>query len=481
MPSATAPLQVTLYGRVSLLRGQELARSVDDQLSDLRAWADREGWHVYAVHRDDGKSASRYAKHSGRPGWLKVMADIRSGRVHAVLFWDFARGSRDDAETALLKETCAEHGVKIGYGGMLRDPSTADGAFSVGIDSLIAAKFSADLSEKRRRAADSLAAEGRPGGTVPYGYRRVIDSNTGRTIGREKHPTQAPIVSEIVRRLLAREPANAIADDLNRRGVPTGTGRTWRAGNLSKLARRAAYAGLRVHHGKVLDDVRGTWPALITETQHGQLVEMYADPARDKFRNPTHAKHLGSGIYRCGREGCNGRMRIVVEQRDRHGRARPASYSCRECYKLSRHQAPVDELVEAAVCAWLARPDVLAEISGDDPAVAEAAAEVVRLKTKLRAARAMLKAERLSLESFVDLEADLLPKIRAAEEHARPRHLPAALLDTAGPDAEAKWRALSIGEKRAIVAALVDVTILPASRDRRRFDRDLIRITPRAS
>lgn len=478
MASATTPLQVTLYGRVSLLRGQEFARSVDDQLADLRAWAAREGWHIYDVHRDDGKSASRYAKHKGRSGWLKVLADIRSGRVQAVLFWDFARGSRDDAETALLKETCAEHGVKVGYGNMLRDPATADGAFSIGIDSLIAAKFSADLSDKRRRAADSLAAEGRPAGTVPYGYRRVIDPSTGKAIRRELHPNQAPIVAEIVRRLLARESADTIADDLNGRGVTTGTGKTWRPGNLSKLALRPTYAGLRVHRGRVLDGVRCMWPAIITETEHHHLVAMHADPDRDKYRNPTHAKHLGSGIYRCGREGCDGRVRIVPEHRDRRGRARPASYSCRACYRVSRQQADVDELVEALIMRRLARPDAVAELQqGDDPDVAEAADEVVRLKAKLRAARQAWDDDVLSLEEYADMKARTEPKIRAAEERARPRLLPATLLAVAGPDAARKWRALSIAEQRANVAALVEVTILPVARGQRPPIGETVRIS----
>jgi len=59
---------------------------------------------------------------------------------------------------------------------------------------------------------------------------------------------------------------------------------------------------------------------------------MHQDPARDKFRHPTYARHLGTGIYRCGREGCDGRMRVVVQ-----GNGRPNRYDRRECHKVSRH------------------------------------------------------------------------------------------------------------------------------------------------
>jgi hypothetical protein len=73
------------------------------------------------------------------------------------------------------------------------------------------------------------------------------------------------------------------------------------------------------------------------------------------------------------------------------------------------------------------------------------------------------------------------PKIRAAEERARPRALPAAVFTVAGPDAKHRWYALDVIEKRAIVAAFVDVTVLPAGRGHWRFDSDKVRFAWKAN
>ena len=472
MTSTREPFPVVLYGRVSIAADPD-SKSVKDQLAELREWADREGWPVVGEFRDDGISASRYANGKVRPGWRDTMDVIESGGVRGLLTWDFARASRDDKVTAALKAVCVERGVKLGYGGMLRDPRTADGGFYVGLDGLMAAKFSAELSDKRRRAAVTSAKEGRPAGSLPYGYRRVINPETGKTVGRELHPEQAPIVAEIARRLLAREPADRIAKDLNDRNVRTHTGKDWRGGNLRVLAVRPTYAALRVHHGKVLDGVKATWPPIITEAQHHALVEMFADPERDKFRNSTNVKHLGAGLFRCGRDECDGRMRVVAQSGRRH-----AAYSCRVCHKVSRRQSLVDGLVTLIAVARLADDDAIAALSGDDGGTArqEAAQEAARLRAKVAAAREAWADDRLSLESFSAMEAATLPKIADAERRARPRELPAAVAELAGPDAADRWYRAPIETRRAALDALMTVTLLPAVRPGAPFDPELVAI-----
>lgn len=527
MPNAitrTAIFCVILYARVSLERDKR-SKSVDDQLADLRAWAAREGWRVVGEYRDDGVSASRFGRGRTRPGWQAAMSDLTGGgQVDGLLCWEVSRASRDRPVFAALFAACAEAGAKLGTNGRLHDLDDPDDGFALDLGAALAVREASMTSKRTRRAVESRAAAGRPAGSVPYGYKRVVDPDTGRTTGRIKHPEQAPIVEKIVERLLAREPAHAIAEDLNRRGVPTGTGdrwlgrhlrsvmnaypelpvtveigdrlaagelpgqiaadlnergiakplpSVWNGGNLSRLALRPTYAALRTHHGEVLDGVRGTWPAIITEEQHHRLVEMFASTERDKFRNSTVVKHLGAGLFRCGREGCTGRMRVSFKD------GRPSSYSCRLCLKLSRHQEPVDTMVERRLLALLSRPETLSALDEDDTTVADAAAEVTRLRGKLAEARRLVDADRLSLESLADLEERTLPKIREAEQRARPRHLPGVVLDVAGPDAAARWEATPIAGRRAILDALLVVTILPVGRGGRPFDPATVRVERR--
>lgn len=470
MTSTIAVRRVILYGRVSHEKDDQ-SKSVDDQLAELQRWAEREDWQVVAVRRDDGISASRYAKGKVRPGWQQAMEDVSNARADALLVWEISRASRDGQVFAALFAACADNDVLIGASGRLHDLNDPEDAFVLGLGAVLSVRESAMTSKRVQRSIDARATEGRPHGTVPFGYRRVIDPHTGRTVGRELDPDQAPIVREVVERLLAREPADAIAADLNGRGISTPGGGKWLGGNVSRMACRPTYARLRVHQGKVLADVEGTWPQLVTVAEHQQLLAMYADPGRDRFRNPKTARFLGTGLYRCGREECDGRMRVATTST---GAKR---YDCRTCHRVVRNQPPVDELIEALLTRRLAQPDILALLDrGDDEKAAEAAQEVARLKAKLRAAREAWEDDALSLEAYTDMEARTLPKIKAAEQAARPKYIPAAFYEVAGPDAKRRWQGLPLGERRALLDALIEVTILPTGSGHWTFDPDKIQV-----
>ena len=478
MTTTTRPRRAVAYARVSRVgkgTGGE-SKSIDEQFAVMRAQAVRDGWQIVA-ERSDEVSASRYST-KARPGWAEVMEIIRSGTVDTLSTWEISRASRDRHVYAALIAACVEADVSIAIDGRVHNPADPDDGFMLDLGGALAVRESSMTSKRNERNVKARAHMGRPHGSMPYGYRRVIDlnegPNLGKTIGREKHPEQAPIVAEICRRLLAHEPADAIAADLNRRGLLTATGKQWRGGNLSKLALRPTYAGIRVYLGAVLDDVTCTWPEIISKADHYALTEMFGAPERDKWRNPTHVKHLGSGLFRCGREGCDGTMRVAVEIN------RPNRYDCKTCHKISRHQEPVDELIEAVAIVRLKTSDVLDGFGGAvDVAARAAGEEAARLRGKIREARDAWNADRLSLESFTAMEAATLPKIKDAERRARPREVPAVLVEAAGPRAAQWWADASIGARRTIVDLLMTVTILPVGRGGRPFDRSTVEIVAR--
>lgn len=77
-------MRALIYARVSLdVTGQ--ARSVTEQETELRAWADREGWTVETVIAETG-SASRHARSTqARKRWPELTAELASGRYDLLL------------------------------------------------------------------------------------------------------------------------------------------------------------------------------------------------------------------------------------------------------------------------------------------------------------------------------------------------------------------------------------------------------------
>jgi site-specific DNA recombinase len=456
-----------LYGRVSNNRVE--TKSVRDQLAELREWANRERWQIVGEFSDDGISASRYAQKKVRPGWTAVVEQLAAGEADILAVWEISRASRDRPIFATLLTQCADSGVLIATGGRLHDPSDADDGFMLDLTGALAVRESHVMSKRIKRASRSRAAEGRPHGSLGYGYRRVCDRLTGRTERWEPDPDTATIVVEIIERIVHEETGESIARDLNKRGILTpNNGARWHRNTVKKIAQRAAYAGLRTHHGRILEDVTTAWPALITPAQHYAVLARYNAPERDRWRNAATLKHLGTGIYRCGR--CDGRMRVVPAS------GKPNRYACRECHRVSRLQAPVDELVEAVIIARLSQPDILALKQGDDAEVERLQAEAARLRAKRSELRDAWDQDRMSTDAYVDLDARTRSKLEAIEKQLRPRVVSPMVTEIAGEWAEKKWAEISVATRRALLDTLAVVTILPETRRFQSFDPQSVKI-----
>lgn len=468
--------RVVLYGRVS--RDHSEGKSVDDQLAELRRWAARERVTVVAEHRDDGISASRYANGKARPGWQKVQDLVLGGEVDMLAVWETSRASRDRAVWSALLAALADVGALLVVGGKIHDPRDPDDGFVLDLGAALAVRESAMTSKRTLRGVESRAAEGRPHGNINLGYKTEFDPDTGKPIRRVLDEPKAAIVVEAARRVLAGESASAVARDFTARGLSTARGGKWNGGNLLRTIAAPAYAGLRVHRGRVLEGVTGQWPAILTMEQHRRLVAMVNDPTRFSTRTGTHVKHLLVGVAKCAE--CGGRIRALSRQRKAD---RSVVYGCAEKFCVSRAAEEVDEVVTAVILQILLREDVLKQLAalGKDPEIVAAAEEASRLRAKLDEARRLVDDDRLSLESLADLEARTLPKLRAAEELARPRHVPDVVFEVAGPDAEDRWARTPVAAQREIVRALLEVRIAKAPRRNQHSDPDLesIRITRR--
>jgi DNA invertase Pin-like site-specific DNA recombinase len=79
-------MRVAVYARVSTTNGQ----SPEMQLSDLREYASRRGWEVFAEYVDNGVSGAK----ESRPELNRLMADAHRRQFDVVLCWKIDRFGR---------------------------------------------------------------------------------------------------------------------------------------------------------------------------------------------------------------------------------------------------------------------------------------------------------------------------------------------------------------------------------------------------
>ncbi len=490
--------RVVLYARVSKLSATDRARgdakSVDQQLDLLTALADRERVQVVAVHRDDGISASAFARGKAREGWQDVMGLIVSGAVDELWLWEQSRSTRDRPVYAALMAACEAKDVKICVNGRVLDPSDPDDAFHLDLGNALAVRESAMTAKRLRRDVAARAAQGLPAGRIPYGYRRTYDEYTHAVTAQEPCPVTGPIVRELARRTLAGEALYRLAAEMTERGVPspetwrhrrqgkTDFWRPWRPDHVRDVVLSPSAAGLRVHRAGKLDEmiVPGRWEALIKTDDHIALKAKLTDPKRRTWTDAS-AKHLLTGLAVCGE--CGGEIRRISNRGTpsyacvgrRHG---PPGDGRRFC--VARRIDLVDRFVTDVIAARLSSPDVL-DVWTADPSddVQAAQREAAVLNVELAELREAKKARRISLGSFLEFEPDLLARLAEAERRARPVAVPPLVAELAGPEATARWEQLELEQQRAVIRLLCTVRIMrrpESQRGSRTFDPTLIKI-----
>jgi site-specific DNA recombinase len=179
------------------------------------------------------------------------------------------------------------------------------------------------------------------------------------------------------------------------------------------------------------------------------------DPSRTTTR-AGRAVHLLSYIVLCVK--CGGpTSKQPVKRRGWVG----VNYSCLYGRCASVTADVLDEFVQRAVVAWLARPEVFEELSADaasDEQVAHARAEAQRLRKELEDWRKLAEA------------GEVLAQIAQHEATAKEAGIPPVLRGRIGDKAVAAWAELGdeVAVKRDIIRTVADIRLKPAGKGSRK-------------
>jgi DNA invertase Pin-like site-specific DNA recombinase len=457
-------LTVDVYGRQSLGKDS----SITEQLDLGRRRAEAEGWTVHGEYQD-GVSASRHGV-KPRTDWARLHADVTADRVDVIWLWESSRGDRRASTWLTLLEDCREHRVRIYVEthGRLYDVSNPRDWRSLAEDGTDNEYESEKIRLRVARSMQARAEAGQVHGRAPYGYQRRYElTGAGKRVllGQDPDPVEAPVVRELYTRLARGDTLHALARDLEVRGVRTRTGLVFSPQHIRDLVLRHTYAGVRAHAtdgrpahrpGGSAQTVRATWPALVPlDVWHSVRNRLTA--ADRKTSRPGRANNPYSMIARC--HECDGPMTV------RYGRAPNGEYSCRDHSHVRVPKIELEAYLDAVVCAYLARPDVIAELrrSRDGDAELQRVGQLLaEARGELAELRAAVGAGRLTVASLIAAEPGQLAQIERLEQRERELSAPPALaaLISPGRDAKRRWKAAPIAAKREVARLLLEPGIL---------------------
>jgi site-specific DNA recombinase len=450
-----------IYARISSDRDGDLL-GVRRQVADCEALAGRKGWAVVDRYVDDDVSAYSGAL---RPEYRRLLGDAKAGVLDAIVVWHLDRLHRQPRELEEFFDVVDAAGIaKLASVTGDVDLATHDGRFMARILGAVSRKESDDKSRRIRRKAEEIAQEGRVGGggTRPYGFE--LDRVTVRE-------SEAAVVRECMKRFLAGESLRSLCADLNRREIPTVSGKPWRTQTLARLLGSARISGEREHRGEIV--ARAEWEAIVSAEETARVRAILADPSRRT--NRTARRYLLLRLLRCGRCG-----ETLVSRPTGTGVRRyvcvtgPNFSGCGHTYIGAD---TLELFVVEAVLHRLDSPELAATLAGasDDPDAERVQAEVEREQAQLDELAHAYGERVIGLSEWLAARKPIEERLTLAKRKLAQLGRVSALDGHVGNGAALRdlWTELPLTKQRAIVAAVLDhVVVGPGRRGLNRFDPD---------
>jgi site-specific DNA recombinase len=437
------------------------SQQVQRQERLCRQLAKDRGWKVVEIYNDDDRSAS--ARQRPRPAWQRMLKDIETQKVNCVVALHVDRLYRRMPDLIVLMELAEETGLDIAtvQSGAL-DLNTSAGRMQASILGSVAACEVERLAERTRAGKADAAARGAwQGGQRMYGFE--CTSRAEREQGGPHLrvvPEECDVVREAAARVLAGESLRSIAWELTARGHTTTRGKSWTGSALRKVLVRPSTAGLRAVAGEPA--IQGQWPALVAEDVWRGVVAVLSDPARRTNEGRARA-YLGSGLYVCG--VCGARLGANTTA----GGGRRAAYRCREADRggkmhVVRDVRHLDEYVIEILLERLRRPDVTFAREGDTDLQAGLASQAAAVRARLDDLARGWASGVFNQSQVLTATSDLnhqLDEIQRRQDEVRRSAL--TNLGIAA-DLDGVWDQLGLDRRRAVLDALMTVTVLPRAR-----------------
>ena len=253
---------VALYARLSVEKDGQKSDSIESQFMIMENFIkDKPELSQYQKYFDRGVSGTTFT----RPDFVRMMDDVKAGRINCIIVKDLSRFGRDYLETGNYIETILPFfGVRfISVNDHFDTVEDCNGNKGLGISlmNLVNDMYAKDVSKRITTAFENCMERGSVLGNAPYGYDRVKNDNGYQLVIDEP---AAEIVRRIFRMAKDGMSLRAIAEELTSDGVRTPEGyRTtqlvhigkdepfceWQHGTISNMLSNEVYIGT-LYQGK---------------------------------------------------------------------------------------------------------------------------------------------------------------------------------------------------------------------------------------
>jgi DNA invertase Pin-like site-specific DNA recombinase len=279
--------QCLIYCRVSTEEQAEKGYSLDTQERLCRDFAERNGYGVAGVYRDEGKSGTTLS----RPALQDLLAQCTKGTaIQAVFVQETDRLARNTHDHLTIRALLQKVGIKLIS---VNQPMLDDSPEGKMIDTILASvnQFQSDLSGRKiRKALQEKFEQGGWPTLAPLGYVNVPveESGDGQRIKKitRNDPTNWHLLQEGFRLYLTGDySASELRDLLYQRGLRSRRGKRLPHSVMVEILQNPFYAGVMLWNGQRRI---GQHEAMITLPEHQRILEIFESHNLGASRRRRH-------------------------------------------------------------------------------------------------------------------------------------------------------------------------------------------------
>ena len=230
-----SPRTAVAYARYSSAGQRDV--SIEQQLADIRAFAQREGYTIVHEYADHARSGFKDV--SARTAFQSMISSAESGGFDTIIAWKVDRFGRNREDSAIYKGKLRRFGVRVLYA-MEPIPEGSAGVLLEGMLEATAEWYSRQLSENVTRGMTDNAYKCLYNGTRILGYTRGPDGRYAI------QPDEAATVRHIFDLYRSGLSAARICRQLNDQGIRTSRGKPFMPESLLRIISNERYTGIYI-------------------------------------------------------------------------------------------------------------------------------------------------------------------------------------------------------------------------------------------
>lgn len=459
---------VGIWIRVSS-EDQAKGESPEHHEQRARFYASSKGWGVKQVYHLEGVSGKSVVEH---PESVRMLEDVRSGKIQALIFSKLARLARNTKELLDFADIFKTHNADLVSLQESIDTTTPAGRLFYTMIAAMAQWEREEIAERVKAGFAIRAKLGKPlNGKAPFGYQYV---------DRElvPHPEEAPIRKRMYEIFLETRRIRTTAKRLNDAGHRTHDGGLFTYSTVKRLLKNPTAKGVQIVNFSKNVSRGKTWQLkpkeewverpveAIISTEMWEAANQILEDRKDTLKRPGKRPFaLFSGLLFCH---CGQRM---------YPRSNMPKYVCSRCWNKILIEDMDAIFLEQLKGFFLSRADIESHLAKSDEALTEKESHLKVHESELAKVRAEIdRTYRLYLDQKIDgdgfhrfytplqerrkqLEAEL-PRLQAELDVLKINNISSEEVLAEAQNLYARWPDFPFEDKRKIVESLTEKIVI---------------------